>query len=64
MSELTMHFKHQMIGVWQKFKKLWIKWNFELTINRARPVEEFFIFMNTTCKFDKLLIVKNSNSSD
>ena len=27
MFELTVHFKHEMIG-----KKLWIKWNFELTV--------------------------------
>ena len=33
MFELTMHFKHEMIGIWQKIsKKLQIKWNFELTV--------------------------------
>ena len=39
MFELTMHFKHDMIGIWQRFQR-----NFELNginrvrINRTRPV--------------------------
>ena len=33
MFELTMHFKHEMIGILAKIsKKLLIKWNFQLTI--------------------------------
>ena len=29
--KLTVHFKHEMIGIWQRFQR-----NFELQINRVR----------------------------
>ena len=33
MLEFTVHFKHEMIGIWQKFQRnLRIKWNLELTV--------------------------------
>ena len=33
MFELTMNFKHELIGIWQKkSRKLQINWNFELTV--------------------------------
>ena len=46
MFELTVHFKHEMIGIWQRFQR-----NFELSelrinrvrINRARPVVNIFV---------------------
>ena len=37
MFELTMHFKHEMIGIWQRFDRTWNQ--VELRINRARPVQ-------------------------
>ena len=33
MFKLTMHFKHEMIGIWQRFQRNFeFKWNFELTV--------------------------------
>ena len=31
--KLTVHFKHEMIGMWQRFDRNFeFKWNFELTV--------------------------------
>ena len=46
MFEITMHFKYEMIGIWQRFNR-----NFELTVfefNRARPVKSVYFNTNLT----------------
>ena len=40
MFELTMHFKHEMIGIWQRFQR-----NFELTVFKLTMPDQYRHFV-------------------
>ena len=65
MFELTIIFKHEMIGFLPKIsKKLRIKWNFELTVFELSVPDLYIITNETGDKFDACCRGWSSNKTE
>ena len=68
MFELTVHFKHEMIGFLPKFsKKLRIKWNFELTVFELTVPDLYYVTLRDHLSFSIIrsnFVLPNSGRFD